>query len=98
MATLLCVAQALGGAIDVADAHAELQNATFLSNHAFAAGGALFASSGAQVNANGSAFTSDYAYQGGGIYVRNSTLLANGATFTQNTAVRRFRGGVHTLT
>ena len=61
--------------------------AAFVSDNA-TIGGGLAATSDAQVNLNGSTFTSDAAIEGAGVYIENSTLFTNSATFTENNAVR----------
>ena len=89
-ALTLVVTQTFAGAVNVIHARAELRNATFVSNHAEYTGGALDATSDAQVNVNGSTFNgNDAGGFGGGLFAWHSTLLANSATFLKNNAVRR---------
>ena len=69
--------------------HVELRKASFIRNNAtMFGGGGAYIGSNSTVDATFATFTGNDANEGGGIYVLNSTLLANNAVFNRNNAVR----------
>lgn len=83
-ARLLDVAQSLGGAIEVSDAHAELRNASFVRNVAILGG---------YLSLQRNICPETHAGGGAAYITSNSTVNATFAAFTDNTVVNSSYGG-----
>ncbi len=86
-------AQYKGGAIYAEDSTAILDNAEFIGNTSLSGTGAAIVAAWSYITADNAKFQGGWADEGGAIYAQNSTIIATGASFTDNYANNAWGSG-----